>query len=125
MTSPKINSLSLNELWALHDQITAILTSKLTTEKRRLEDQLAKLNTSLVPGLNPERQHRLASLGRVRRPYPQVLPKYRNPTNPAETWAGRGKRPRWLQAQLKSGKRIENFLIVRKARQSDRKQAAR
>ena len=29
----------------------------------------------------------------------------------AETWAGRGKQPRWLVAQLRSGKRIEDFTI--------------
>jgi DNA-binding protein H-NS len=41
-----------------------------------------------------------------------VFPKYRNPAKPAETWAGRGKQPRWLTAQLKSGKKkLEDFLI--------------
>jgi DNA-binding protein H-NS len=125
MALANIDSLTLNELWSLHDEIAAILTSRLTEEKRRLEEQLVKLHTSSVPGLNPQRQHRLGVLGRARRPYPQVLPKYRNPMNPAETWAGRGKQPRWLRDQLKSGKRIENFLIVRKTRQSDRKRAAR
>jgi DNA-binding protein H-NS len=28
-----------------------------------------------------------------------------------ETWAGRGKKPRWLSTQLKSGKQIEDFRI--------------
>ena len=44
-----------------------------------------------------------------RRPYPPVSPKYRNPDQPSETWAGRGKRPRWLVKQLKSGRRVEDF----------------
>jgi DNA-binding protein H-NS len=48
---------------------------------------------------------------RVRRPYPVVVPKYRNPEQPSETWAGRGKTPRWLAAQLKSGRRIDDFRI--------------
>jgi len=48
---------------------------------------------------------------RVRRPYPAVVPKYRNPERPSETWAGRGKTPRWLTAQLKSGRRIDDFRI--------------
>jgi DNA-binding protein H-NS len=48
---------------------------------------------------------------RVRRPYPAVLPKYRNPERPSETWAGRGKTPRWLLAQLKSGRRLDDFRI--------------
>jgi DNA-binding protein H-NS len=42
-------------------------------------------------------------------------PKYRNPDQPSETWAGRGKQPRWLVAQLRSGKRIDDFKIKKAA----------
>jgi DNA-binding protein H-NS len=45
------------------------------------------------------------------KPTGKVAPKYRNPANPAETWAGRGQAPRWLAAELKSGKTLEDFLI--------------
>ena len=41
----------------------------------------------------------------------KVEPKYRNPANTAETWAGRGKPPRWLQTYLDSGRKAEEFLI--------------
>ena len=41
-----------------------------------------------------------------------VAPKYRNPENPAETWAGRGLKPRWLTAAIKGGKKLDDFLIV-------------
>ncbi len=41
-----------------------------------------------------------------------VAPKYRNPENPAETWAGRVLKPRWLAAKLKSDKRLEDFSIA-------------
>jgi DNA-binding protein H-NS len=40
-----------------------------------------------------------------------VAPKYRNPENPSETWAGRGLRPRWLVAAIKGGKKLEDFAI--------------
>ena len=40
-----------------------------------------------------------------------VAPKYRNPDNPAETWAGRGLKPRWLAAALKAGHKLEDFSI--------------
>ena len=40
-----------------------------------------------------------------------VLPKYRNPDNPSESWSGRGHRPRWLEAQLAAGRRIEDLEI--------------
>ena len=41
----------------------------------------------------------------------KVAPKYRNPANASETWAGRGQPPRWLAAELKAGKKLEDYLI--------------
>jgi DNA-binding protein H-NS len=40
-----------------------------------------------------------------------VLPKYRNPFVPSETWSGRGRQPRWLVAAVKAGRKIEDFKI--------------
>jgi DNA-binding protein H-NS len=48
------------------------------------------------------------SVSRNRQP---VQPKYRNPDNPAETWTGRGHRPRWLEAQLAAGKTLADLEI--------------
>jgi DNA-binding protein H-NS len=41
-----------------------------------------------------------------------VAPKYRNPENPSETWAGRGVKPRWMQALLARGKTMDDFKIA-------------
>jgi DNA-binding protein H-NS len=41
----------------------------------------------------------------------KVAPKYRNPKNRSETWAGRGAMPRWMAAEIKKGKKRESFLI--------------
>jgi len=41
-----------------------------------------------------------------------VAPKYRNPANAKETWAGRGKPPRWLAAELSQGRSLDEFLIA-------------
>lgn len=41
----------------------------------------------------------------------KVAPKYRNPDNASETWSGRGKQPRWLQAQTGAGRALGDFLI--------------
>ena len=95
-----LNSMATHELSILFDKIAAVLIVKIVAKTRVLEKQLHRLETV----------ERISETVR-RRPYPTVLPKFRNPDNPAETWAGRGKKPRWLSAQLKSGKRIENFRI--------------
>lgn len=45
---------------------------------------------------------------RTRRPAPI---KYRHPDDSSLTWAGRGKRPLWLQAELEKGKKLEDFAV--------------
>jgi DNA-binding protein H-NS len=44
-------------------------------------------------------------------PKRKVKPKYRNPADPAQTWSGRGKRPRWFSAALDAGKKDNDLLI--------------
>jgi len=41
----------------------------------------------------------------------KAAPKYRNPTNPNETWAGRGRQPRWMADLVAKGSSPEDFLI--------------
>jgi len=41
----------------------------------------------------------------------KVAPKYRNPENSSETWAGRGKQPKWLAAETGKGRSLDEFLI--------------
>jgi DNA-binding protein H-NS len=42
------------------------------------------------------------------RPKAALVP---NPKNRSETWAGRGAMPRWLAAEIKKGKKREDFAI--------------
>ena len=37
--------------------------------------------------------------------------KYRDPKNPSNTWAGRGRKPRWLEEALSQGRKLEEFKI--------------
>jgi DNA-binding protein H-NS len=97
-----LKSLSLDELWDLHQEIAETLAAKLNAEKRVLESRLKKLNSHQIQA---------DQIGKARQSYPPVVPKYRNPNEPSETWTGRGKQPRWLVAALKSGKRIDDFRI--------------
>jgi len=41
----------------------------------------------------------------------KIEPKYRNPGNPSETWAGRGLPQRWLVACERAGRKREEFLV--------------
>jgi DNA-binding protein H-NS len=98
-----LESMSVDELWSLHELVVSVMARKISAEKARLEQRLRELGQSTADSAN--------KVSHARRPYPQVSPKYRNPTRPSETWAGRGKRPRWLTAQLRSGKKLDDFRI--------------
>jgi DNA-binding protein H-NS len=116
--------LSIDELWALHEKVGAVLSEKITAEKRALEERLARLNRGLAEKAGIRRAALKTGERRARRrKYPPVLPKYKNPGDPSETWAGRGKQPRWLVSQLKAGKKIDDFLINRTRQRAKRRSA--
>ena len=103
MKSNDFESMDIDELWGLHEQVTSMLAHKIAKEKARLEERLRRLQNS----------GNAISPNRPRRAYPKVFPKYQNPKNPAEKWSGRGKQPHWVKVQLKAGKKLERFLIAR------------
>jgi DNA-binding protein H-NS len=100
--------MSLDELWVLHEEVSALLLNRIQAEKLELERRLAILSgDSKVLG-DSSGASALKMSGRRR--YPRVLPKYQNPTT-SETWSGRGKRPRWMVAALDDGMDMESFRI--------------
>jgi DNA-binding protein H-NS len=102
-----LKSMSIDQLFSLRGQVDAALGTKVSNERRTLESKLASLSRF---GRGATK-----SIG-ARGPKGPVAPKYRNPENPAETWAGRGPRPRWLAAAIKSGTKLEYFAIAAQAR---------
>jgi DNA-binding protein H-NS len=88
----ELEPMSLDELWALHEEISAILSTRITAEKHELEKRLAVLGGGVTVGKSGDL--RPGQAGKARRKYPRVLPKYRNP-----------------QTSMKSGHKIEEFQI--------------
>jgi DNA-binding protein H-NS len=113
----KLNSLSIDQLWTLHEEVGEVLSERILAEKRRLEERLARLDSALADNVKFAGSGLKGGQRRTRRrKYPPVLPKYRNPSNPSETWAGRGKQPRWLVSEIKAGRERSDFLIGRAGR---------
>jgi DNA-binding protein H-NS len=108
-----LDAMSIDEMWRLHEEISRVLSVRLTSEKRELEKRLAQLRREREIRQPPHTnsQSPKSAARTPRRKYPRVFPKYRNPKQPSETWSGRGKRPRWLTAALNNGRKIEEFLI--------------
>jgi DNA-binding protein H-NS len=99
-----LGAMSEEELWSLHELVTSVLARKLSADKVRLDQRLKRLRLGTV-------QANIRRMTQASRPYPPVFPKYRNPAEPAQTWSGRGKQPRWLSAQLGAGKKLDDFRI--------------
>src|SRR5216684_1143544 len=99
-----LKSMSISRLTDLRQRVEGALASKVIDQRRALESELAKL--SRLQGTKTFRKN--GSGSGLRGP---VAPKYRNPQNPEETWAGRGLRPKWLTAAIKGGKSADDFLI--------------
>jgi DNA-binding protein H-NS len=99
-----LKSMSIDALVGLRGKIDAVLSTKVADERRSLESELVKLSRVEMGGGRSK-----AAFGRGVRG--KVAPKYRNPENPSETWAGRGLKPRWLAAALKTGKKLDDFTI--------------
>jgi DNA-binding protein H-NS len=99
-----LKSMSLDKLSNLKEQVAAAINAKVVEGRRAVQDQLSKLDRLAAGGSRGK-----AVRGGLRGP---VAAKYRNPANPEETWAGRGLRPRWLAAELKTGKKLEDFSIT-------------
>ena len=106
MRRTDLETMDFDELWQLHEQLTKLLSEKITTEKLELERRLAQL--SRVEQISDPES---TPAHRPRRKYPKVQPKYWNPSQPTQKWSGRGKQPRWLVAALSTGRKLEEFVI--------------
>jgi DNA-binding protein H-NS len=94
--------MTIDELLKLKAEIDDTLTAKISEQRHAVETQLSKLDR-FESGKRAARGVRAGT---------SVAPKYRNPENPSETWAGRGLKPRWLTAAMKGGKKLEHFAIA-------------
>src|SRR5271168_812416 len=98
-----LKTMSIDKLRDMKSKIEAAISAKVAERRHELESELSKLAHLGGGG-------KAIKFGRGG-PKGPVAPKYRNPENSNETWAGRGLKPRWLAAAIKGGKKIEDFAI--------------
>ena len=80
-------SMTTDELLEQKRQIESELLGRIDEELANLEQRRAEL-LAMKPAAKPEEKKK-----RVKSSRP---PKYRNPSNPEQTWTGRGKAPTWM-----------------------------
>ena len=96
-----LRSMPVPKLMELKSKVEAEIAAKVKSRRYELQMELSKLERHDPPGKKRGRK----GVG--------VAPKYRNPKEPSQTWAGRGLQPLWLRDALMSGKKLDSFLIAR------------
>ncbi len=91
---------------ARQEKRTADLLEYFRVEALKLGLAPAKLAAALTKRAPARASATTAKDGRS-----DVKPKYRNPKNPSETWAGRGAKPKWYEAHLAAGGKADDLLI--------------
>ncbi|MBK8183906.1 MAG: H-NS histone family protein [Candidatus Competibacteraceae bacterium] len=90
---------------------TLIRTAEEAIEHKKVDEIEATRNEWLAKasqlGMQPEEI--LQYSGRRRKSTGKA--KYRNPSNPEQTWTGHGKKPGWLKQAVESGANQESFRI--------------
>lgn len=102
----------------------AQIIAEITPSLHQLDDaaliEFRRLVDDVIEDRAHERRRQLAAIAAARGTKParsrpslrgvKIAPKYRGPNG--ETWAGRGARPKWLDALLAHGRSLDEFRIA-------------
>jgi DNA-binding protein H-NS len=101
-----IDDLSIKELKQLQNDVAVALHN---FEKRKKNEAKSALEATareygfkieeLIGGVNATKSKA------------KVAPKYAHPENPELTWTGRGRKPKWVEAALATGKALSDLAI--------------
>ena len=100
-----LSAMSLKELKDLQKQVARQIAGFEERKKREalavVEEKAKALGFSL---------NELVGVTGVKKRKP-AKPKYANPADKSQTWTGRGRKPRWVEAALKAGKKLDDLAI--------------
>jgi DNA-binding protein H-NS len=101
-----LERMSCAELAELRNQADRMMVQKQSSERVALREKM----TALAKEHGFDIRELLG--GRKGKGKGSVAVKYRDPKNPANTWTGRGRQPRWMAAATKGNNaKKEDFLI--------------
>ncbi|WP_347267063.1 H-NS histone family protein [Paracoccus sp. (in: a-proteobacteria)] len=98
-----LDAMSLRDLRDLRTKIDRAIAS--FEDRRKREALNAAENAVREFGFN------LAELTGTKPAHGKGAARYANPANPAQTWTGRGRRPRWLDEALAAGRKLEDMAL--------------
>jgi DNA-binding protein H-NS len=100
-----LNSMSLKDLKDLQSQVAKAISGY---EDRKKAEALQALDAKAR-----EMGFLLSDLMGASAPKKKrtVKAKYANPADSSQTWTGRGRRPKWVEAALAGGKSLDSLMI--------------
>jgi len=104
MASVNVDKLPLKELLDLEARVKKAIVNAKEKERTELKNKIASLAENAGFSVTE-------LFGGGRGKGGKVAIKYRNKDNPAETWTGRGRQPKWLAAKLSKGSKLSDFAI--------------
>ena len=116
MKKMNFDGYSLSELHDLQNDITQEIAGRQEKQERNNQARQKVLETLQEVGITlPEFMEIVESAprggkkpGSKRSPVP---PKYRNPNDATQTWTGRGRKPKWVEAYLNTGGSMQQIEI--------------
>lgn len=101
-----LSALSLSQLKKLQDDVAIAIFNY---EKRKKTEALAAVEqTARAAGFSLQE---LLGDEKLTKGKTKAVPKYANPADPTQTWTGRGRKPKWVEELLASGKSLEDAAI--------------
>jgi len=104
MAGVNVDKMSLKELLDLEGRVRRAIMNAKERERSELRTKIASLAENAGFTVSE-----LFGAGRGKGG--KVAVKYRNKDNPAETWTGRGRQPKWLAARLSKGAKLNDFAL--------------
>ena len=93
-----LGKMSVKDLRALRDRVDQAITEREREERAELKTKMAELASKAGFSVDELFGKKRAA----------IAVKYRNPTDPSQTWTGRGRRPNWV---VKASGDVERFRI--------------
>ena len=100
-----LHALSLKDLKDLQSQVVKAIANFEDRRKREVLMELYEIARSKGFSLSE-----LTNVAPMRKRSPSTA-KYANPANKADTWSGRGRKPRWFSEALAKGHKPEDMAI--------------
>jgi DNA-binding protein H-NS len=104
------NTLSELELASVIENAQRALREKMDVKRKDVIQQIRDLASSINVNVEIIETAPQRVSGRKGS---KVAPKYQNPYNHAQTWTGRGMKPKWLTSLLEAGRSVSEFEIDR------------